>query len=156
MNTRSRSAQHQTQGFTLIEAMVAAALLGLGLLGATTLTLHNLNATASSRQQDTALTLAQNAIDCFRSGPDLCTASATWVSTGRMLEAQTLDGTAYEVRSQTSPTSIPRLQELQVTVDWHPAGNSPSTNNPMAPGSGQLALSTRLASVPFFVSASAP
>jgi type IV pilus modification protein PilV len=79
----------QAQGFTLIEALVAAALLGLGMMGAISLAMHSLQAVGSSQQQSTALTLAQNTIDCLRSGPTLCTASAALSSTGQMQETQT-------------------------------------------------------------------
>jgi len=145
----------QAQGYTLIEALVAAALLGLGMMGAITLAMHSLQAAGSSRQQSTALALAQNTIDCLRSGPALCTDSAALASTGQMQETQTLSGTAYQINSTLSSTGLAQLQGLQVTVKWQPSGSS-SPHNPMAPGSGQVALSTRLSSVPVFVQAAMP
>ena len=143
------------QGFTLIEALVAAALLGLGMMGAITLAMHSLQAAGSSRQQNTALTLAQNTIDCLRSGPSLCPESAALVSTGQIQETQTLSGTTYKIKGELSSTSMANLQGLEVTVKWEPMGTT-TTHNPMSPGSGQIALRTRLASIPVFVQATRP
>jgi len=145
----------QAQGFTLIEALVAAALLGLGITGAISLAMHSLQAAGSSRQQNIALTLAQNTIECLRSGPTLCTDSAALASTGQMQETQTMSGTVYQINSELSATGLARLQGMQVTVKWQPTGSS-SPHNPMTPGSGQLALRTRLSSVPVFVQATQP
>jgi len=153
--SQGQSRARQAQGFTLIEALVAAALLGLGMMGTITLAMHSLQAAWSSRQQNTALTLAQNTIDCLRSGPALCTDSAALASTGQAQETQTWSGTVYQINSALSSTDLAHLQGLQVTVKWQPTGNS-SPHNPMAPGSGQVALSTRLSSVPVFVPATQP
>ena len=146
------------RGFTLIEALVAAALLGLGILGATTLAMHSLNAGAASHQQITALALANNAVECWRSGPTLCPASATLIASGDSLSTTTLSGTAYTVRSAVTPTAYAQLQAIQVTVSWRPTSNnaSSSNENAMAPGSGQLVIRTRVSSVPVFVSSTDP
>jgi len=143
------------QGFTLIEALVAAALLGLGMMGAISLTMHSLQAVGSSQQQSTALTLAQNTIDCLRSGPALCTDSSALASTGLAQETQTLSGTAYKINSELSSTDMAHLQGLQVTIKWQPTGST-TPHNPMSPSSGQVTLRTRLASVPLFVQAAMP
>ena len=144
------------RGFTLIEALVAAALLGLGILGATTLAMHSLN--AASHQQITALALANNAVECWRSGPTLCPASATLIASGDSLSATTLGGTAYTVRSAVTPTAYAQLQAIQVTVSWRPTSNNAisSNENAMAPGSGQLVFRTRVSSVPVVVSSTDP
>ena len=143
------------QGFTLIDALVAAALLGLGMMGAITLAMHSLQAAGSSRQQNTALTLAQNTIDCLRSGPSLCPESAALVSTGQIQETQTLSGTTYKIKGELSSTSMANLQGLLVTVKWQPTGSS-ATDNPMSLGSGQIELRTRLSSIPVFAEATKP
>lgn len=144
------------RGFTLIEALVAAALLGLGILGATTLSMHSLNAGAASHQQITAL--ADNAVECWRSGPTLCPASATLIAFGDSLSTTTLGGNAYTVRSAVTPTAYAQLQAIQVTVSWRPTSNneSSSNDNAMAPGSGRLVISARVSSVPVFVSSTDP
>jgi len=146
------------RGFTLIEALVAAALLGLGILGATTLAMHSLNAGVASHQQITALALASNAVECWRSGSTLCPASATLSASRESLSSTTLNGTVYNVRSAVTPTAYAKLQSIQVTVNWRPTTNSASgvTDNPMAQGSGQLVISTRNATAPTFVPSSSP
>ena len=154
MSQRTRLAP-PPQGFTLIEALVAASLLGLGMIGAISLTMHSLQAVGSSQQQSTALTLAQNTIDCLRSGPALCTASAALASNGQMQENQTLSGTAYQINSALSSTDLVQVQGLQVTVKWQPTGST-TIHNPMSPGSGLVTLRTRLASVPVFAQAAMP
>ena len=147
-----------SRGFTLIEALVAAAVLGLGILSATTLAMHSLNAGAASHQQITALALANNAVECWRSGPTLCPASAALSTGGDSQSSTTLSGTAYTVRSAVTPTAYAKLQAIQVTVSWRPVSNNTgsSNDNAMAPGSGQLVISTRVASVPVFVSSTSP
>jgi len=145
-----------SRGFTLIEALVAAAVLGLGILSVNTLAMHSLNAGAASHQQITALALASNALECWRSGPTLCPASA---ALGAGVDSlSTLSGTTYTVRSGVTPTAYAQLQAIQVSVSWQPASNNTgnSHDNPMATGSGQLIISTRASSVPVFVSSTNP
>ena len=145
-----------SRGFTLIEALVAAAVLGLGILSVNTLAMHSLNAGAASHQQITALALASNALECWRSGPTLCPASAALSAGGD--SQSTLNGTAYTVRSEVTPTAYAQLQAIQVSVSWRPASNNTgsSNDNPMATGSGQLVISTRASSVPVFASSTNP
>jgi prepilin-type N-terminal cleavage/methylation domain-containing protein len=146
------------RGFTLIEALTAAALLGLGILSATTLAMHSLQASAGSHQQITALALASNAVECWRSGPTLCPTSAALSMGGDRLSSNTVSGTTYTVHSLVSPTAYAQLQAIEVTVSWRPASNKAggSNDNPMAPGSGQLLISTRVSSVPVFVANTSP
>jgi len=144
-------------GFTLIEALVAAAVLGLGILGATTLTVHSLNAEAANRQQITALGLANSTVECWRSGPVLCPACAPWSAGGESLSTTTLGSSVYTVQSGVSWVVDAKLQAIEVTVSWRPTGNAATrADNPMAPGSGQISLSTRLSSVPVFVPGTNP
>lgn len=151
-------------GFTLIEALVAAAVLGLGILGATTLAMHSLNAEAANRQQITALAMANNTVECWRSGPVLCPASAPWSAGGDSLSSTTLRGSVYTVHSVVSWAIDAKLQAIEVTVSWRPTSTATSNNsiattsadNPMAPGAGQLKISTRVSLVPVFVSSTSP
>jgi len=132
------------RGFTVVEALVAAALLGLGISGVTTLALHTWQAAGASRQQATALVLAQNTLECLKSGPSLCPGAVNNTET-----TVTQFGTVYKVRSQSSSTSQASLTAWQVTVSWQPTGNT--SMSPMAWGAGQLTLNTRMSSTPDFV-----
>ena len=146
------------RGFTLIEALIAAAVLGLGILGVTQLALHSLQASAANQQQVTALSLANTAVECWRSGPVLCPASAAWSANGQGERISTRQGTQYTVRATVSPTAWAQLQALQVTVTWQPPSATPAsaTDTPLAVGSGQIDLYTRAAAVPVFVPQATP
>ena len=65
------------QGMALIEALVASAVLGIGLLGATQLTLKTLQTATDSRQHTVAQLLAQEAMDCLQSGALACAGSSS-------------------------------------------------------------------------------
>ena len=144
----------RARGLTLIEALVASAVLGLGVAAAITLAMHSLNASATSHRQTTALALANNAVECWRSGPALCPASADMSAGGDSQSSNSLNGTTYTVHSLVTPTAYATLQAIEVTVRWQPASNpaAGADDNPMAPGSGQLVIRTRVSSVPHFVS----
>jgi hypothetical protein len=77
---------------------------------------------------------------------------------GDSLSANTLNDTAYTVRSGVTPTAYAKLQDIEVTVSWRPASNNASSGNEnaMAPGSGPLVISTRVSSVPVFVTSTSP
>ena len=97
-------------------------------------------------------------MECWRSGPALCTASAAWSADGLCESSRTLQGTQYTVRATVSPTAYAQLQALQVTVTWRPtsASKGSATDTPLAVGSGQIELTTRAASVPVFVPQATP
>ena len=84
--------------------------------------------------------------------------SAPLSTGGDSQSSTTLSGTAYTVRSGVTPTAYAKLQAIQVTVSWRPVSNNngSSNDNAMAPGSGQLVISTRVACVPVFVSSTSP
>ena len=77
---------------------------------------------------------------------------------GDSLSANTLKDTAYTVRSGVTPKADAKLQAIQVSVSWRPASTNTGSRNDnlMAPGSGQLVISTRVSSVPVFVSTTSP
>jgi type IV pilus modification protein PilV len=58
--------QSQQQGMALVEALIASAILGIGLVGATQLTLKTLNTASQNRHQIVAQQLAHEAMDCLR------------------------------------------------------------------------------------------
>lgn len=120
------------KGMALIEALIAAAILGVGLLGATQLTLRTLQTAIDTRQRHVAQTLAEEALDCVASG-GLCSVSET-------LDIQ---GVRYTRTVQLTPFS-PGLMDVRVTVDWASAAALSATPRGHAPWS----MHTRVRQVP--------
>lgn len=94
-------------GMALVEALVAASLLALGLLGASRLTVRALDAALQTRQQEQALALAQDALDCALTRSPLCPASTL----------VTRQGTVYSVQMQQTPLAA-QLNDISVRVQW--------------------------------------
>lgn len=104
---------HQQQGMALIEALVASAVLGIGLVGATQLMLKTIASASLNRQHTVAQHLAQEAMDCLRANPSLCPAQDT-------IEHQ---GARY-TRQARSKARGQGLVDLQVSVHWATSGAS--------------------------------
>lgn len=109
---------HPQQGMALIEALVASAVLGVGLLGATQLTLHALQTAADTRQRGVAQRLAQEAMDCALSG-SACPSQDN-------VDVQGLRYTRY---TRIAPRSA-GLQDIEVTVQWSSAWTGASDAAP--------------------------
>jgi Tfp pilus assembly protein PilV len=103
------------RGAALIEAVVAAGLLGAGLLGAMRLLLHALDAARQNRDQELAQTLAREALDCAIARHVPCAPADTF----------TRQGIQYSVQLQTLPQG-PHLTTIVVQVDWS-AGSAPTS-----------------------------
>lgn len=97
-------------GMALVEALVAASLLSLGLLGASRLTLRALDAALQTRQLEQAHALAREALDCAlrQTSPCPAAASTSW------------HGVSYTVQIEQRPLA-PRLTEIAVQVEWRTA-----------------------------------
>ena len=121
-------------GLALVEALVASALLALGLLGASRLTLRALDAALQTRQQEQAQALAHEALDCARAGAAPCPAA----------ESVTHQGVRYSVQIQTTPLGQ-HLSEVSVRVDWA-TGSAPR----------QLVWRTRVSTLPDWLGVSSP
>ena len=100
----------------LIEALIASAVLGIGLVGATQLTLKTLNTASESRQHTVAQHLAQEAMDCLylqaKTGSALCPAQ----------ESLQLQGVRYQREARSTPRDDGMLTDLHVRVQWVAAG----------------------------------
>ena len=94
-------------GMALVEALVASSLLGLGLLGASRLTLRALDAAMQTRQQEQARMLARDTLDCVLARTSPCPAA----------ERVTRQGVAYKVQLQSTPLGQ-HLHEVSVRVEW--------------------------------------
>lgn len=101
-----------SQGMVLIEALVASAVLGVGLVAATRLTLYALHTANDTRQHTVALTLALDAIDCHQSGRADCP----------LKSSTSVQGTIYNLQSQVQMRPGLALEDLQVRVQWPSAG----------------------------------
>jgi type II secretory pathway component PulJ len=133
---------HQS-GSTLLEALVASAVLALGLSGAAHLGWLSLQMGAESREKALARQLAQDLLDCHATGWPDCP----------MLQDLNLLGTRYQLQVvRTSHPSLP-AERWQVTVDWQ--GVMPAAK-PAAHGDGrqQLQLWRETALVPRWVGVS--
>lgn len=98
--------KHAQQGMALIEALVASAVLGIGLLGATQLTLRAMQTATDTRQSGVAQLLAQEAMDCTISGAACPSQDNVQVQ-----------GVRYTRQTRTTPRGN-GLQDIQVTVQW--------------------------------------
>ncbi len=152
--TRSHS-RDTAQGMALIEALVASAVLGVGLAAATRLTLHTLLTASETRQHTVALTLALNVMDCHQSGRAGCALQAS----------STVQGTTYNLQSQLQMRPGLALEDLQVRVQWpsvgpalEAAGGGLGVNSPgqAQPHMGELVLHSSRDAVPAWLGVSLP
>lgn len=102
-----------SRGMALVEAMVASAVLAVGVLGAARLGLHAQASAREARAMALAQTLAGEALDCALAAQAPCPASPS----------VTLAGVRYTVTLERSSLN-PRLQGVQATVEWLADGGS--------------------------------
>lgn len=123
------------RGMALVEALVASALLAVGLLGATRLTTHALHAALQTRQNVQAHSLAAEALDCAVARLTPCPAATR----------QTLQGRDYTLTLTSSPLDA-TLSDIQAQVQWTDAGGQ----------SQSVRLQTRLSAMPDPLGLSSP
>ena len=129
---------HPQQGMALIEVLVASAVLGMGLLGATQLTLQAMQTASETRQQGVARWLAQQAMDCARSG-----------STCPSRDSTEVQGVRYTCETRIGPGPGGVL-EVAVTVQWSsPQSTEAGAESGAAPT--RLAWHSRVSPVPAWV-----
>lgn len=104
-------------GLALIEALVASAVLGMGLAGATRLTVHTLQTASDTRQNSVAHSLGLDAMECLKSGRVQCAQQ----------QVITVQGTPYTVLTEQQPRSGLSLIDLQVRVQWPAVAFSPGS-----------------------------
>ena len=133
-------------GLSLIEALVASAVLALGLTGAWRLGSQALQLGTESREQLQARRIAQNLLECHAlPWPDCPT-------TGE----ERLHGTLYRVEFERLADPARPLDRLQVTVRWQ--GMLPAVDTPggLETGEIRLQLWRQVARVPRWVGVSSP
>jgi type IV pilus modification protein PilV len=137
------------QGLALIEALVASAVLGIGLVGATQLMVKTIANASLNRQQTFAHQLAQEAMDCLRANAAACPAQET-------IERQ---GVRFTRQALSTPRGTPGLVDLQVSVQWSAAGTSNGLSSGVGAGSGKeprIEWHSSVSGVPAWVGASPP
>ena len=123
------------RGMALVEALVASALLALGLLGATRLTTHALHAALQTRHDVQAHTLAAQALDCAVARLAPCPAAA----------GQTLQGSTFSVTLSSQPLEG-TLSAFEAQVHWTDASGKDQS----------IRLQTRVSSLPDVLGLSSP
>lgn len=108
-----------SRGIALIEALVASAVLSIGLAGATRLTLHTLQAASDTRQHALAHILAIDAMDCLQSDRAFC----------HIQQVTTLQGTDYTVKSALRPRPGLAMEDIEVQVLWPTLGRTHASGN---------------------------
>jgi type II secretory pathway pseudopilin PulG len=139
------------QGMALLEALVASAVLGIGLAGAIRLSLHALQTATDTRQHMVATMLATEAMDCLQSGRSWC----------EMNQQTTVQGTPYILSSQLRPRPGLALEDIEVHVHWPIQGKAlASEQGEQAAGAGhnrgQLSLHSSRDQVPAWLGVSSP
>lgn len=127
------------RGMALVEAMVASAVLAIGVLGAARLGLHTQASLRETRASAHAQSLASQALDCAVAGAQPCPTSASSDEAG-MRYTVTLERSALG----------PDLQVLQASVEWASDGGSSSA------GVHRLSWQTRLSTLPDGLGLSSP
>lgn len=148
-----RHANDNQQGMALIEALVASAILGIGLMGATQLTLKTLTLASENRQRTMAQHLAQEAMDCLR----------TQVNSGRVLcpeqDSLELQGVRYDRQLRQTPRGDGQLTDLVVRVQWPTTSRRRigDTGAPSTSGErGHIEWHSSASEVPSWVGVSSP
>lgn len=133
---------NKQSGMALIEALIASAILGIGLLGATQLTLRSLHLARENRQHTEAQHLAQEAMDCLRRPQSVCPSE----------EVITSQGVLFTRQSQSTFQGDGWSRDLRVRVSWAEENAKPGkTSTPQ-----QIEWHSRATALPDWVGVSSP
>ncbi|MFB1490675.1 MULTISPECIES: prepilin-type N-terminal cleavage/methylation domain-containing protein [unclassified Thiocapsa] len=135
----------RSRGFSLIEAMIAFLIIGIGFLGVSKLQLFVSGGSGSSQQRTQALHMAQDKIECFRAWPSSCVASYNDIASSSSAEdiAPAGSGAVFH-RSWTVTTNTnPTYKNLTVTVTWDNREGTGSGNE-----TREVSLFTKISDVP--------
>ena len=131
------------QGMALIEALIASAVLGIGLVGATQLAHKTLHMASASRQHTVAQHLAQEAMDCLH-------ASANAISCPGQ-EIIQLQGVRYTRQTRSTPRGDGLVNDLQVSVEW-----TASTASTASTDNTRIEWHSSASTIPLWVGVSSP
>lgn len=105
-------------GMALIEALMASAVLGIGLVGAMQLTVKTLYMASENRQHTLAQQLAQEGMDCLMAQASTCPAE----------DLVTLQGVRYTRQANSTPRGADPIWDLRVSVEWTSNGGALSSS----------------------------
>jgi len=117
MNTKAANLKGLDDGFTLIEVMIAIAVLTIGILGVMAMQVHSIDGNASAMRRTRALTLSQDAIERIMSAPFSSFAVGTTSSTNESYTINQL----VEVLPASALTATDALR-VTVTARWTEGG----------------------------------
>lgn len=149
----------QQQGMALMEALIASAILGIGLVGATQLTLKTLNTATHNRQHTVAQQLAQEAMDCLLARAHLLGDANAHVNTTACPSEETLQvqGVTYTRQARSTPGGAAELTDLQVRVTWPANGPSHTPSGVALAGTAnRVEWHSSVSAVPSWLGVSSP
>ena len=143
--TASRPA-HQ-QGMALVEALIASAVLAIGLLGAAQLALKSQQTATENRQNAVGQMLALEAMDCLQAQVQAHTPTAACPAQQSIV----VQGTRYTRQAQISPQG--QSTDLLVQVSWpHRRVGSASSDH----SDPQITWRSSVSNLPSWVGVSSP
>lgn len=116
------------QGMALIEALIASAILGIGLVGATQLALKTLNTASHNRQHTVAQQLAHEAMDCWRAMQAMADPAPSAPCIGP--DKLQIQGVTYTRQVHSTPGGAGRVTDVLVRVSWTGLVSSPQSVSP--------------------------
>ena len=128
-------------GMAMVEAMVASAVLGVGMLGAVQLVTQGLQTATDTRQRLLAHGLAMDAMECHQAQRADCP----------MNDQTTAQASTFTRRIELTPQAGVSLVDITVTVEWPGAARAGTAGTP-----SQLVLRSSRAAVPIWVGVSLP
>jgi Tfp pilus assembly protein PilV len=129
------------KGLALTEALVASAVLGIGMMGAVQMGLQGLQTATDTRQRATAHGLALDAMDCHLSRRPVCP----------MNDNTTAQGITFTRQVELAPRVGLGLVDITVTVHWQSAARAGTAGK-----SKPVVLRSSRSSVPLWVGVSLP
>lgn len=135
-----RDTEPTQTGMAMVEALIASAVLGVGMLGAVQLAAQGLQTATDTRQRLLAHGLALDAMDCHQAQRADCP----------MNDQTTLQASTFTRRVELTQQGL-GLMDITVTVQWPSAARASSAGSP-----SQLVLRSSRASVPIWVGVSLP
>lgn len=144
---RNASRPAHQQGMALVEALIASAVLAIGLLGAAQLALKSQQTATENKQHTVGQMLALEAMDCLQGQAQAQTPTAACPAQHSIL----VQGTRYTRQAQTSPQG--QSTDLLVQVSWpnrRVGGASSDHSDP------QISWRSSVSNLPSWVGVSSP